>query len=125
MTNPSARLAPKIEATIHALLSALIERPAPEQRADHVVTANEGEDDDALDEADLDAIIADPIGSALRSEIAALGGFLFDVLGGPDDLEAVAERIAAMDATNHARRAAILDECWSEVEFEDEDEEGR
>lgn len=125
MTKPSPRLAPKIEATIHALLSALIERPAPEQRADHVVST-EGDDAD-LDEADLDAIIADPIGSALRSEIAALGGFLFDVLGGPDDLEAVAERIAAMDGANHARRAAILDECWSEVEFEDEDddEEGR
>ena len=120
MTDTSSRLVPKIEEAINALLSALIERPAPEQRAEHVVTTTEVDDFD-LNEADLDAITADPIGSALRSEIAALGSFLFETLGSTDDLDAVSDRIAGMDKANHARRAAILDECWSDVGLEDDD----
>ena len=119
MTDTASRLAPKIERAINALLSALIERPAPEQRAEHVVTTTEIDDVD-IDEADLDAITADPIGSALRSEIAALGSFLFDTLGTTDDIEAISDRIAGMDKVNHARRAAILDECWADVGLEDD-----
>lgn len=110
----------KIERAIDALLRALIERPSPETRAEHVVTASDT-DDAEVDEEILDAIIADPIGSACRSEIASLGDFLFDTLEPTDDLATIVDRIAAMDEANKARRAAILDECWDELGAEDEE----
>ena len=112
----------KIEQAIDALLRALIERPSPESRAEHVVTASDTDEVD-LDDETLDAIIADPIGSACRSEIASLGDFLFDMLDPTDEITAVVERIAAMDEANKARRSAILDECWDDLGTEDEADE--
>ena len=120
MTDTPAPKTAKIERAIDALLRALIERPAPENRAEHVVTASDTDDAD-IDEEILDAIVADPIGSACRSEIASLGDFLFDMLDPSDELATVVDRIAAMDAANKARRSAILDECWDELGVEDED----
>ena len=87
------------------------DRPSPEKRAEHVVTASDTDEAD-IDEEILDAIIADPVGSACRSEIASLGDFIFDMLGPTDGLEVVVGRIAALDEANQARRSAILDECW-------------
>ena len=121
MTDTPAPKTAKIEQAIDALLRALIERPSPESRAEHVVTASDTDDAD-LDEEILDAIIADPIGSACRSEIASLGDFLFDTLDGADELTTAADRIAAMDEANKARRSAILDECWVELGVEDEED---
>ena len=112
----------KIERAIDALLRALIERPSPDNRAEHVVTASDTDEAD-LDDETLDAIIADPIGSACRSEIASLGDFLFDTLDPADEMTAVIERIAAMDAANKARRSAILDECWDDLGADDEDDD--
>ena len=110
----------KIEQAIDALLRALIERPPPAGRAEHVVTASDT-DEAVVDEEILDAIIVDPIGSACRSEIASLGDFLFDMLSPDDELTTVVHRIAAMDEANKARRSAILDECWDELGAEDEE----
>ena len=121
MTNTASPLAAKIERAVDALLRALIDRPPPEQRADHVVTTSEDDEVD-LDEADLDAVIADPVGSACRSEIAALGSFLLETLGSIEELEAASERIAGLDGTNKARRTAILDECWEDAGIDDEDD---
>ena len=119
MTKTAPPLAGRIEQAIDATLRALIERAPPEQRAEHVVTAVEIDEAD-VNEADLAAIIADPIGSALRSEIASLGSYLFDTLGTTDEIDEVADRIAGLDDANRARRAAILDECWADVGFEDD-----
>ena len=120
MTNTPAPNTAKLEQAIDALLRALIERPSPENRAEHVVTASDT-DEAEVDEEILDAIIADPIGSACRSEIASLGDFLFDMLSPDDELATVVDRIAAMDEANKARRSAILDECWDELGVEDEE----
>ena len=122
MIEAAAPKTAKIEQAIDALLRALIERPSPESRAEHVVTASDTEEAD-LDEETLDAIIADPIGSACRSEIASLGDFLFDLLDPTDEITAVVDRIAAMDEANKARRSAILDECWDDLGTEDDDDE--
>ena len=122
MTDMPAQDTKKIEQAIDALLRALIERPSPEQRAEHVVTPGDNEDSD-VDEEVLDAIIADPIGSACRSEIASLGAFLFDILGSIDEVTSVADRISASDSANKARRSAILDECWEDLGLEDEADE--
>lgn len=122
MTDTAAPNTTKIEQAIDALLRALLERPSPERRAEHVVTASDAEDTDVDDEV-LDAIIADPIGSACRSEIASLGEFLFEILGMMDQVTTVADRIATMDDANKARRSAILDECWEDLGREDEDDE--
>lgn len=121
MTDTAAPNTTKIEQAIDALLRALLERPSPERRAEHVVTASDAEDTDVDDEV-LDAIIADPIGSACRSEIASLGEFLFEILGMMDQVTTVADRIATMDDANKARRSAILDECWEDLGREDEDD---
>ena len=122
MTDTPTSQTAKIEQAVDALLRALIERPSPERRAEHVVTGSDIEDADVDDEA-LDAIIADPIGSACRSEIASLGDFLFETLGSMDEITTAADRIAAMDGANEARRSAILDECWDDIGNEDEDDE--
>ncbi len=122
MTTTAPPLAAKIEEAIDSLLRALIDRPPPQQRADHVVTTGENDEAD-VNEADLEAIIADPIGSACRSEIASLGSFLLDTLGTVEELEEASERIAGLDEVNKARRAAILDECWEDVEFADDEEQ--
>ena len=53
-----------------------------------------------------------PTRSAQHAEARYLGDFIFDMLGPTDELEAVVERIAALDEANQARRSAILDECW-------------
>ena len=111
MTDTPAPNVAKLEKAIDALLRALIDRPSPEQRAEHVVTASNTDEADIHEEI-LDAIIADPIGSACRSEIASLGDFVFDTLGPTDEIEAVVNRIAALDEVSKARRSAILDECW-------------
>ena len=111
MTDAPAPNTAKLEKAIDALLRALIDRPSPEKRAEHVVTASDTDEAD-IDEEILDAIIADPVGSACRSEIASLGDFIFAMLGPTDGLEAVVNRIAALDQANQARRSAILDECW-------------
>ena len=120
MTNTPAPNTAKLEQAIDALLRALIERPSPENRAEHVVTASDT-DEAEVDEEILDAIIADPIGSACRSEIASLGDFHFDMQSPDDELATVVDRIAAMDEANKARRSAILDECWDELGVEDEE----
>ncbi len=122
MINTPPSQTTKLERAIDALLRALIERPSPESRAEHVVTASDTDEAD-LDEETLDAIIADPIGSACRSEIASLGDFLFDMLDPADDITVIIDRIAAMDEANKARRSAILDECWDDLGTEDEDDE--
>lgn len=122
MTDTSAPDTTKIEQAVDALLRALIERASPEHRAEHVVTAGGTEDADMDDEV-LDAIIADPVGSACRSEIASLGEFLFETLGTVDEITPVADRIATMDSANKARRSAILDECWEDLGLEDENDE--
>ncbi len=122
MTNQGTPNTSKIEQAVDALLRALIERPAPAHRAEHVVSAADiDQTDDGED--DLNAIIADPIGSACRSEIASLGGFLFETLGTMDEISMVTNRIAAMDDANKARRTAILEECWETIDLED-DEDG-
>ena len=121
MTDKSAPDTTKIEQAIDALLRALIERPSPERRAEHVATTGGSEDTEVDDEV-LDAIIADPIGSACRSEIASLGEFLFETLGTIDEITPIADRIAAMDDANKARRLAILDECWEDVGLDDGDD---
>ena len=82
-----------------------------------------GSEDTEVDDEVLDAIIADPIGSACRSEIASLGEFLFETLGTIDEITPIADRIAAMDDANKARRSAILDECWEDVGLEDADDD--
>ena len=122
MTDTPAFDTTKIEQAIDALLRALIERPVPERRAEHVVTAADTDEGDVNDEI-LDAIIADPIGSACRSEIASLGDLLFETLGSTDEVTSVVDRIAAMDDANKARRSAILDECWDDVGLEDDGDE--
>lgn len=114
MTETPAPNTAKLEQAIDALLRALIDRPSPENRAELVVTASDTDEAD-VDENILDAIIADPIGSACRSEIATLGDFIFDMLGPADEFQAVADRIAALDEANQARRSAILDECWDDL----------
>ena len=119
MSDTAAPKTAKIEKAIDALLRALIERPSPESRAEHVVTASDTDEAD-VDEEILDAIIADPIGSACRSEIASLGDFIFDMLSPTDELTTVVDRIAAMDEANKARRSAILDECWDELGVTDD-----
>ena len=121
MTDTHAQDTAKIELAVDALLRALIERPSPERRAEHVVTPADTGDADVEDEV-LDAIIADPIGSACRSEIASLGEFLFEILGSMDEVTPIADRIAAMDGANKARRSAILDECWEDLGLEDDDD---
>ena len=63
------------------------------------------------------------IGEAVcRSEIAALGFLLLETLGSVEELEKASDRIAALDAASRARRIAILDECWEDVGFDDEDD---
>lgn len=120
MTETAPPRAARIEQAIDALLRALIDRPPPPQRADHVATLTDDDEVD-VDEADLAAIIADPIGSACRSEIAALGSYLLDTLGSIEELATVSDRIAGLDSVNKARRAAILDECWEDVDVGDDD----
>ena len=122
MIDTPAPTTKKIEQAIDALLRALIERPSPERRAEHVVTAADTDEAD-IDEEILEAIIADPIGSACRSEIASLGDLLFETLGSMDAMEAAIERIAALDEANTARRSAILDECWNDFDLEDEEDD--
>ena len=65
--------------------------------------------------ADLDEIIASPIGMACRGEIAALGSLLFDTVGTSDHITDVVHRIAEMDPGHEARRVAILDDVWKQV----------
>ena len=114
MTAPDP-LVPKIEQAVDALLRAILAtevlQPPRIGRSLIAINIEEG----AVTAADLDEIITSPIGMACRSEIAALGSLLFDTVGTPDPVADVVRRIAAIDAANGDRRAAILDDVWRQV----------
>ncbi len=80
----------------------------------YIVTAAEIDEGDVVAE-DLDGIIADPVGVACRSEIAALGSLLFETIGTAEAVTTVLDRVAGMDLTNINQRRAILDEAWTHV----------
>lgn len=116
----TTQIAPaKIERAMDALLRAIIENElrlstAGQVRAIYTVTAAEIDEGDVI-EKDLDGIIADPVGVACRSEIAALGSLLFETLGTAEPAADVLARVAGMDLTNINQRRAILDEAWTHI----------
>ena len=109
----------KIEIAMDALLVAIQKNEAgrPEPAGidhAHVATAAEIDEGDVIS-ADLDALIADPVGVACRSELAALGSLLFETIGTTDHIGDVIDRVAGMDATHVERRYDILEEAWGHV----------
>ena len=113
--NSTDPLAPKIEQAVDALLRAIIAteelQPSSIGRSLIAINIEEG----AVTAADLDEIIASPIGMACRGEIAALGSLLFDTVGTQDHITDVVHRIAGMDPGHDSRRVAILDDVWKQV----------
>lgn len=87
---------------------------AGQVRAIYIVAAAEIDEGNVIDK-DLDGIIADPVGVACRSEIAALGSLLFKSLGTAEPTVDVLARIAGMDPACINQRRAILDEAWTHV----------
>ena len=109
----------KIEKAMDALLRAITENEARlsadgHARAIYIVTASEIDERDVISE-DLDGIIADPVGVACRSELAALGSLLFETVGITEPAADVLDRVAGMDAASINQRRAILDEVWAHV----------
>ncbi len=120
MTAPDP-LAPKIEQAIDALLRAIIAAEGQGTaggEGTHLSLIAIEIEEGAVTAANLDEIIANPVGAGCRGEIAALGSLLFDTVGTPDTMAAVVNRVAGLDGSNSARRAAILDEVWRQVASE-------
>ena len=113
-------LVPKIEQAVDALLRAILTAEGSRPNAGGarlsllVIEIEEG----ATTAENLDEIIANPVGTACRSEIAALGSLLFDTVGTSDTMAAVVNRVAGLDQANSERRGAILDEVWRQVASE-------
>ena len=118
MSKPQTDTA-KIEKAMDALLCAIVENEARlaasgSARAIYIVTAAEINEGD-VSPKNLDSIIADPVGIACRSEIAALGSLLFETLGAMDKIGQSLERIAGMDPVSINQRRAVLEEACSHV----------
>jgi hypothetical protein len=111
----TAKIERAMDALLHAILDDEGRRPAPAAvDLSHVATAAEIEEGDVIS-ADMDAIIADPIGVACRSELAALGSLLFETVGTSDDMGDVMDRVAGMQGANAERRREIIEEAWEHV----------
>ncbi len=99
-------LASKIEQAIDALLRAIIATEGLGTAGSlgahlSLIAIEEG----AVTAENLDKIIANPVGAACRSEIAALGSLLFDTVGTLDTMAAVVDRVVGLDQTGeNARR---------------------
>ena len=66
-------------------------------------------------EAQVSALLADPVGAALRLGIWRLGVHLFDAIGSTDGMHEVLDRVAEMDPARGGQRATIIDHAWNGI----------
>ena len=107
----------RTEHALDVLLRAVIEHDAKRPPTRPLTATPFVMPDRAMTRAEVGvaALLADPIGAALRQSVWRLGLHLFDAIGSTDGMHEVLDRIADLDPARSGERASIMNHAWDGV----------